>query len=177
MEALLKVAALAAIVLLSGLGLAACATIDKAVIGEAIASPKADQAAVAVERVVAVLADSFSGFALDPKAEVDRVKLARQVDGATQVLARARQAFDARQGGVSALVGEAFNLVAAAIPDNASTGARVAISTAFAGLRVYAMTLDGVSLPAPPSAALIAARARTDDAIAALRAKLPPPGS
>jgi len=177
MEALLKVAACAAILLSFGLGLAACSTVDKAAISEALASPKADKAAVAVELVVANLANSFSAVVVDPNADVDRVKLAGQVDDAMRVLARARIAFDARQGGVSALVGEAFNLVAEAILAGAPTSSRVAIATAFTGLQMYAMTLDGVSLPAPPSAALVSARERTDNAIEALRDKLPPPDS
>ncbi len=177
MEALLKVAALAAIVLASGLGLAACATVDKAAIGEAIASPKVDQAAIGVEAVVATLANSFAVVVADPKAEVDRVKLARQVDQVSQILDKARQTVDARRGGVSGLVGEAFNLVSDAAPPSASMSARFAISAAFTGLQVYAATLDTQALPATPSPALTQARERTDAALAALRAKLPPPGS
>jgi hypothetical protein len=176
MEALTKVIAWAVIVLVC-VGMTACATLNTSKVGEAVSSPKADKAAIGVELVVATLADSFTVMVGDPAADLDRAKLARQVRDASAVLTSARKTFDARKGGVSALVGEAFDLVAQALPADASTSARLAVASAFTGLRIYAATLDGVGLPAEPSPDLVAARKNADTAIGRLRAQLPSPGT
>jgi hypothetical protein len=72
-------------------------------------------------------------------------------------------------------VSKAVYLTAQAIPVHTSTGARLAISAAFAGMSMYSQALDAPGAPAVPSADLVAARARADLAIEMLRRQLPSP--
>lgn len=173
MEALFKPPLIAGMLLLAlAVMLTACAMPSKVSIGTALSSPSAERAAIGVEGVVATMAISFSTLVEDPEVEIDRLKLGLQVDKAAEVLGKARKAFDARGGGVSSLVGEALGLVSDAIPPGTSLSARFALSTAFAGVQVYAATLDQPGLPATPSDDLAQARARTDRAVAVLLHRL-----
>lgn len=157
--------------------LTACALPSKGQISQAVTSPGADAAAVRVEFVVATMANSFAAVVRDPDAAVDRGKLSRQLGVAVDILGRARVAFDRRGGGVSALINDALGVVSDALPAGTSLAARFALSTAFSGISVYAGGLDVQAVPTDPSPALISARRQTDDALAALRALLPPPSS
>ena len=174
MESFMKRAILLAACAVTCLSLSACVTVPTPSPGEVI-QPAPDAKAIKFEGAVATLADSLAIVAFDPA--INRQKLADQVVAAVRVLDRGRAAYDARQGSAADLAREAMDLIAAVTPADVSPRTAQALLAARLALAVYANSVPMTGEDASPSAALVMARNRTDDAIQRLRAALPPPTS
>lgn len=149
---------------------AACASLPK---GQTATTP--DAAAIRLEGAVATVATALTIAADDPAfTPADKAKAADYIGQAFDVLKEGRGVFDARSGDPAGLAAKAMALVDRAIPANVSPRVQTGLTVARVALGVYAASVVPTGAPAAPSAELVAARGRADQAVGALLVRLRP---